>query len=226
MLRLPKGSPLFEHLNTSTLQLDGICTKLAQGRFSGYANLQFSQAHGYLLYGSGSLISVLYESSQGIRLTGTEALYVLADQMRAATSGRLNVYRLSDDLINFLYALLKNDLRRDVQELLLVDIKGLLDRIRQEQLSCCLITYTYEQATLIAYAKGVPLGFFHDGSLQFALTADDSHRKITSSPLALLDFYILEPEAEMQFPNLLDEVDLAAIWHAASMRHGDAAQHT
>ena len=50
MLRLPKGTPLFENLDASELHLDAVVTKLAHGCFTGYASLTFPNAVGILVF--------------------------------------------------------------------------------------------------------------------------------------------------------------------------------
>ncbi|MBV5350202.1 GTPase-activating protein, partial [bacterium] len=164
MFRLPKGIPLFENLDACDLQLDNIITKLAHGCFTGYASLTFQTAVSILVFESGKLISIIFENNQGTNLNGFEAMTALAEQMQERASCTLNVYRLSGDLTMCIHALLQGEKLYRAQELALIDIKILLERIKNEQMNCCMRIYTNDRSVMIFYKGGNPLGFFHDGA--------------------------------------------------------------
>ncbi len=107
------------------------------------------------------MVSIIFENNQGVRLNGFEGMTALAEQMLENSSSRLNVYRLSDDLTMCIHALLQGEARYRAQELALIDIKVLLERVKNEQMNCCLRIYTQDRSAMIFYKEGNPLGFFH-----------------------------------------------------------------
>jgi len=217
MLRLPKGTPLFENLDASELQLDAVVTKLAHGCFTGYASLTFSTAVGILVFESGKLISVIFENDKGSHLNDFEGMSALAEQMLESSNSTLNVYRLSSDLTMCIHALLHGEARYRAQDLSLIDIKALLDRVKNEQMSCCLRIYTQERSAMIFYKEGDPLGFFHDGSQEIEMSPGDS-QQLTQDPAAKLDMYSTVTANELMAHDLLDIINVANVWKTAVNR--------
>lgn len=223
MLRLPKGTPLFENLDASELQLDNIITKLAHGCFTGYASLTFLNAIGILVFESGKLVSAIMENSQGTSLTGFEGISALADQMLNSTGSQLNVYRLSGDLTLCIHALLQGEVRYRAQELGLIDIKALLEKVKYEQMNCCLRIYTQNRSAMIFYKEGNPLGFFHDGSQEIEASPGDS-QQLAQDPGAKLDMYSTVSVDELMAHDLLEMVNISNIWKTAVNRHQSKAE--
>lgn len=217
MLRLPKGTPLFEHLATTDLQLDAVVTKLAHGCFTGYASMTFQSAVGIMVFESGKLVSLVFENNRGVRLSSFEAMAALAEQMVADPSGKLDVYRLSGDLTMCIHALLQGEVRYRAQELGLIDIKALLERVKNEQMNCCLRIYTGDRSSMIFYKQGSPLGFFHDGSQEIEASPGDS-QELTQDPTAKLDLYSTVSADELMAHDLLDIINVANVWKTAVSR--------
>jgi len=225
MLRLPKGIPLFENLDASELQLDNIITKLSNGCFTGYANLTFQDAVGILVFESGKLVSVTMENSKGVSQTGFEGISALAEQMLSSTGSQLNVYRLSGDLTTCIHALLQGEARYRAQELALIDIKVLLEKVKNEQMNCCLRIYTKNRSAMIFYKDGNPLGFFHDGSQEIESSPGDS-QQLAQDPTAKLDMYSTVSVDELMAHDLLEMVNIANIWKTAVNRHQSRTETT
>lgn len=217
MLRLPKGTPLFENIDASELQLDAVVTKLAHGCFTGYASLTFQNAVSILVFESGKLVSMVFENDRGASLTDFEAMSALADQMLTSSSGKLNVYRLSGDLTMCIHALLQGEARYRAQELGLIDIKSLLERVKNEQMNCCLRIYTKDRSSMIFYKEGAPLGFFHDGSQEIEASPGDS-QQLTQDPSAKLDLYSTMSADELMAHDLLEVINVSSIWKTAVSR--------
>jgi hypothetical protein len=218
MFRLPKGTPLFENLDACDLQLDNIITKLAHGCFTGYASLTFQNAISILVFESGKLISIIFENNQSINLNGFEAMTALAEQMQERTSSKLNVYRLSGDLTMCIHALLQGEKLYRAQELALIDIKVLLERIKNEQMNCCMRIYTNDRSAMIFYKEGNPLGFFHDGAEEIETSPGDS-QQLAQDPKAKLDLYTTVSANELMAHDLLDLINVDNIWNTAVNRH-------
>lgn len=214
MLRLPKGVPLFEKLDATNLQLDAVVLKLKNGCFTGYAALVFAQANSILVFESGKLISAVFENSIGVRCSSFEALQALADQMAQKNTSILNVYRLSADLTLCIHALLQGEVRYRGQALGLIDIKTLLERIKNEQMNCCLRIYTDDQSSMIFYKEGEPLGFFHDGSEEIEASPGNS-QQLTQNPNAKLDLYSTAGMRELTAHDLLEMFHVDSIWKSA-----------
>ncbi len=191
--------------------------KLANGSFTGYASFTFPTATGILVFESGKLASTILAPSQGQSIFGFEAMTSLAEQMVTSGTGTMDVYRLSKDLTMCVHALLQGEALYRSQELALIDIKTLLERVKQEQMNGCLRIYTDEKSAMIFYKEGNPLGFFHDGSQDIDSSPGES-QQLAQDPKAKLDLYTTVSADELMSHDLLDVINVAKIWDAAVAR--------
>ena len=218
MFLLPKGNPLFENLAATKLKLPEVMTKLSSGGFTGYASFVFHDSTTILVFESGKLVSVLLEEQQGGRQTGFEALSALAELMVTSSSGTMNVYKLSKDLTMCIHALLQGEILYKAQELKLIDIKTLLEKIKDDQLNGCLRIYTEDRSAMIFYKDGSPLGFFHDGSHDIETSSTES-QKIAGMPGAKIDLYSTLGVEELMGVDLLEVANIQKIWETSVARN-------
>lgn len=218
MFLLPKGNPLFENLAVSKLRLPEVLSKLSTGSFTGYASFSFQNSTIILVFEAGKLVSALMEEQNGNRQTGFEAISSLADLMVNSGSGVLNVYKLSKDLTLCIHALLQGEILYKAQELKLIDIKMLLEKIKTDQMNGCLRIYTDDRSAIIFYKEGNPLGFFHDGSHDIETSSTES-QKIAGLPGAKIDLYSTHSIEELMSVDLLEVVNITKIWETAVSLH-------
>jgi hypothetical protein len=218
MFLLPKGIPLFENLAVSKLKLPEIMSKLANGSFTGYASFVFQNSTVILVFEAGKLISALLEGVIGSRRTGFEAISGLAELMVSSGSGALNVYKLSKDLTMSIHALLEGETLYKAQDLKLIDIKSLLEKVKNDRMNGCLRIYTEQRSAMIFYKDGNPLGFFHDGSSDIETSSTES-QKIASLPGAKIDLFSTQSLEELMDINLLEVANIQSIWDTCVNRH-------
>jgi hypothetical protein len=218
MFLLPKGNPLFENLAATKLKLPEVVTKLSSGAFTGYASFVFQSATVILVFESGKLVSALLEDQKGARQTGFEVLSALAELMVTSNSGALNVYKLSKDLTMCIHALLQGEILYKAQELKLIDIKSLLEKVKDDQMNGCLRIYTDDRSAMIFYKDGNPLGFFHDGSHDIETSSSES-QKIAAMPGAKIDLYSTQSVEELMGMDLLEVANIQKIWETCVLRH-------
>lgn len=218
MFLLPKGNPLFENLAATKLKLPEVMTKLSSGAFTGYASFVFQSSTTILVFEAGKLVSVLLEEQRGGRQTGFEALAALADLMVTANSGAMNVYKLSKDLTMCIHALLQGETLYKAQELKLIDIKTLLEKIKEDRMNGCLRIYTEDRSAMIFYKDGNPLGFFHDGSHDIETSSSES-QKIAGMPGAKIDLFSTQSVEELMSLDLLEVANIQKIWETTVARH-------
>jgi len=218
MFLLPKGSPLFENLAVSKLKLPDVLSKLSNGTFTGYASFVFQSSTAILVFEAGKLVSVLVEGENGKRESGFQALSTLAELMVTTGSGALNVYKLSKDLTMCIHALLEGKTLYKAQELKLIDIKTLLEKVKDDQMNGCLRIYTDEHSAMIFYKDGNPLGFFHDGSSDIETSSSES-QKIAGLPGAKIDLFSTQSADELMGTNLLEVTNIQKIWDACVVLH-------
>lgn len=216
MFLLPKGNPLYENVAAAKIKLPEILDKLKSGGFTGYLNFIFPSSSVILFFEGGKLISTLYEQGNN-RLSGFEALAELCSHIFAG-GGSLSVYRLSRDLVMGLHALLHGEVLYKGQELKLIDVKGLLEKMKARQLNGCLRIYTEDRSALIFYKEGAPLGFFHDGSNDIETSATES-QKIAGLPGAKVDILSTKSADELMLLDLLEMVNIDKIWETTRVRH-------
>jgi hypothetical protein len=218
MFLLPKGNPLFENLAATKLKLPEVVTKLSSGGFTGYASFVFQSSTVILVFESGKLVSALLEDQKGARQTGFEVLSALAELMVTSNSGSLNVYKLSKDLTMCIHALLQGEILYKAQELKLIDIKTLLEKVKEDQMNGCLRIYTDDRSAMIFYKDGNPLGFFHDGSHDIETSSTES-QKIAGMPGAKIDLYSTQGVEELMGTDLLEIANIQKIWDSCFVRH-------
>jgi hypothetical protein len=211
MFLLPKGNPLFENLAVGMLKLPEVMSKLSTGSFTGYASFVFQTSTVILVFEAGKLVSVLYEEKNGNRQTGLEALTALSYQMVGTSGGFLNVYKLSKDLTMCIHALLQGEILYKAQELKLIDIKALLEKIGSDRMNGCLRIYTDERSAMIFYKDGAPLGFFHEGSQDIETSSSES-QKIAGLPGAKIDLFSTQGVEHLMGMDLLEVVNIQNIW--------------
>jgi len=214
MFLLPKGNPLFENLAVGMLKLPEVMSKLSTGGFTGYASFVFQASTVILVFEAGKLVSVLHEEKNGNRQTGFEALSALSYLMVGTSGGILNVYKLSKDLTMCIHALLQGEILYKAQELRLIDIKALLEKVSSERMNGCLRIYTDERSAMIFYKDGAPLGFFHDGSQDIETSSTES-QKIAGLPGAKIDLFSTQGVEHLMSLDLQEVVNIQNIWETA-----------
>jgi len=218
MFLLPKGNPLFENLAATKLKLPEVMSKLSSGGFTGYASFVFQTSTIILVFETGKLVSALLEEQRGERQAGFEALSALAELMVTSNSGTMNVYKLSKDLTMCIHALLQGEILYKAQELKLIDIKTLLEKIKDDHLNGCLRIYTADRSAMIFYKDGNPLGFFHDGSHDIETSSTES-QKIAGLPGAKIDLFSTQGVEELMAVDLLEVANIQKIWETSVARH-------
>lgn len=225
MFLLPKGNPLFENLAVSKLKLPDVLIKLSNGTFTGYASFTFQTSTATLVFETGKLVSILLEGTDGSRHSGFAALSALAELMVTTGSGALNVYKLSKDLTLCIHALLEGETLYKAQDLKLIDIKPLLEKIKQDKMNGCLRIYTDEHSAMIFYKEGNPLGFFHDGASDIETSSAES-QKIAGLPGAKIDLFSTKSADELMGTNLLEVANIQKIWDASVALHKSGLEKT
>jgi hypothetical protein len=215
MFLLPKGNPLNENIPTGRIRLPEVLDKLKNGGFTGYLKFVFPEAQGVLFFEAGKMISAQMECGAS-KLSGFEALASLCREITSG-GGTFGVFRLSRDMTMCLHALLHGDVLYRGQEVKLIDIKGLLEKMKARQLNGCLRLYTDERSALIFYKDGTPLGFMHDGSEEIETSASES-QKIAGLPGAKLDVLSTKSADELMHYDLMEMVNIDKLWDSAVNR--------
>lgn len=214
MILLPRGTAVKENLNPGRINLPDALGKLQAGSFTGYLRFDTPKGTGVLIFDKGRLISALF-SGEREPLIAYDAIATIFEQ---ALEGRstLDIYRLSPELALSIHALLHGDVLYRGQELKLIDIRALLGRMKDEQMTGCLRIYASDRIALIFYRNGSPLGFFHDGSTELETSADTS-MSVARLPGAKVDVLTTRTAEEHVLADLLASADLAALWQKARL---------
>jgi hypothetical protein len=211
MILLPRGNPVKEKIDPGKINLPEALRKLQSGTFTGYLRFETKTGTGVVIFEAGSLISALFEwARDGERLVNEAAFERIFEQSLAG-GATLDIYRLSTELARSIHALLHGEVLYKGQDLKLIDIKALLAKLKQDQMSGCLRIYTREHVALIFYRDGNPLGFFHDGSTDIETTAGHS-MSVAREPGAKIDVLLATNNGEGGAVNLLQTIDLLSVW--------------
>jgi len=221
MVFIPTGEPVYLQLEVKDTHPPTLLGMLCAGSLTGYVRFNFPAASSILLFQGGRLVEVLLDEGES-RLSGTRAIRRTFDLL-AAEEGTLHVYKLSQDLTASVHGLLLGKPVFEGQNLGIVNVRGVLDRFRQQQLTGCLRIYTDERTALIFYKEGHPLGFFHDGATEIEKNPAES-QNIAKLPGAKIDAYATPVVDEVGALDYLEEIDVKELWTEAQKRRREQAE--
>jgi len=212
MILLPRGNPVKENIDPGKVQLPDALQKLQKGNFTGYLRFDTTRGVGILIYDKGRLISALFEGASE-REIAYDAI-ALIFECSLAGNANLNIYRLSSELAMSIHALLHGQVLYKGQEVKLLDIRGLLGKMKEDKITGCLRIYTSDHIALIFYREGSPLGFFHDGSTDLEKSAENS-LSVAKLPGAKIDVLTAQISEEATMADLQTSADIRALWQKA-----------
>jgi len=214
MISLPRGVPVRKKVNPARINLPEAMEKLRVGTFTGYLRFDAPQGTGVLLFQCGQLISAIFvEQQKSDPLIAYDAIAKIFE-LSILGSAVLNIYRLSEDLVLGIHALLHGCYLEQGVDLAQFDVRGQIDKIVQESLTVCLRVYANDQVALIFYDHGYPLGFFHEGHAELDQSADISV-SVARFADAKLDVLEVHSVDEIVLADLMGSADLGPIWQKA-----------
>ncbi len=211
MIRLPQGVPVRQNVNPARINLPEAMGKLRGSHFSGYLHFTASQGDGVVLFQSGQLISSLFVSAdQQTKLIAYDAIARIFE-LSIGGFFTLNIYRISDELSPYLHALLHGRYLQQGKELKNLNIRSLLDYLKDNGTTACLRVYNPERCSLIFYDFGYPLGFFHERGKELEFSADLS-QSVALDPACLIDVLEIQSADQLILADLMASADLYPIW--------------
>ena len=212
MILLPRGNPVKEGIDPGKVNLPEALVKLQKGHFTGYLRFDTTQGTGIIIFDNGRLISGLFETARE-KLIAYDAIFTVFERSLAGNAS-LDIYRLSSALAMSIHALLHGNVLFLGQEVQLLDIRGLLGKLKEDKISGCLRIYNKDHIALIFYRDGNPLGFFHDGSTDIEKNAENS-LSVAKLPGAKIDVLTAEVSEEDNLADLMASADLTQMWAKA-----------
>lgn len=103
----PRGTVLYENLNTSFAQLDAMLVELREMQFTGYVQLTGWEYDGVLLFDTGRVINAL-ETLKDEQRTGPAAAAGIASKAKEKDNA-INVYRLNPEIVQLLANVLTSE---------------------------------------------------------------------------------------------------------------------
>jgi hypothetical protein len=217
MLLVPKGVPIREGLPAAAVDPPKLFAELKGSGVTGFMQLiRDDDATAVLLFNEGRLLNAMVERDEQ-RVSGHEAV-TRSLELLADGGGRVDIYKLSHDLAISVRALLLGDAVFKGQDLSIIDVKVLLDRVKEMQLTGCLRVYTDQRTALILYKQGTPLGFFHDGTDKIE-SSPTGYQNIAAMPGAKLDAYSVDSGLNSEHVDLLLGIDIAQLWATTRADH-------
>ena len=211
MLTLPRGFAVYENVQAAQYEGPAILKLLKESHHTGYARFHFFEASAHLLFTEGNLIHLVLESEEAER-TGLEGLTRLFELI-VQEGGRLDVFRLAQDLTQRILGFLKGTRIHEAQALKLIDRKALLESFRLQKLNGVLHIYTPDRSSMIFYEGGVPLGFFHDGAEELGTSATE-FQSIAAMPEAMVDVTKTARVEETEHLDILEMINVEKVWSA------------
>lgn len=214
MIYLPRGMPVREKINPARINLPEAMEKLRGSIFTGYLRFDSPQGTGVIIFEKGKLVSTLFVSSDDSeRLIAYDAIARIFE-ISIAGHAILNIFRFTPELALATHALLHGRYLYKGRELKRIDVRGLLDKIKQEQINGCLRVYSADKVALIFFDQGNALGFFHDGGTEIEVEADLS-RSVARKSEAKIDLLETQSATDIVLADLMGSADLGPIWQRA-----------
>lgn len=217
---LPKANPLYEHISADKVSIPEILEKLGNGLFTGYVSYTADSFASYCIFAKGKLICAI-SSESGQDTTGFEAITRLFDRV-FSSGGEINVFRMTTDLTMCAHALVLGKRLFNGEEVRQVDIRGMLARIKAQEMNGVVRFYTPDRYAMMFYRSGLPIGFYHDSSRSIEMSPDEA-RKVAALPGARLEVRSTKPVEELMHYDLLQLVNVGKLWEAAGWRHAARA---
>jgi len=211
MIFLPRGNPVRQKVNPARINLPEAMEKLRVSGFTGYLRFDALQGAGVVLFEDGKLISSIFvDKDESERLIAYDAIARIFE-ISIQGSAVLNIFRLSSDVVLGVHALLHGRYLQKGEDLSGLDVRAMLDRIKDDGLTVCLRIYAENQTVLIFYDSGYALGFFHEGETELEPTADVS-TSVACLSGAKLDLLEIRSADEIVLADLMGSADLGPIW--------------
>ena len=211
MIFLPRGNPVRQKVNPARINLPEAMEKLRVSGFTGYLRFDALQGAGVVLFEDGKLISSIFvDKDESERLIAYDAIARIFE-ISIQGSAVLNIFRLSSDVVLGVHALLHGRYLQKGEDLSGLDVRAMLDRIKDDGLTVCLRIYAENQTALIFYDSGYALGFFHEGETELEPTADVS-TSVACLSGAKLDLLEIRSADEIVLADLMGSADLGPIW--------------
>jgi hypothetical protein len=217
MIVLPRGKPVKEGGSTLGMDWHEVLEKLHNGHFTGYLNFTADCGRGLLLFLRGQLVVIRYSMHNDV-LAGEIALEKI---FSASLSGHacLDIYRLDAALTLEIFNLIEGETLYQGQQLELLDIPFLLDRLKSDGFSGGLHVQAGDETAIILMEAGCFLGFFHDGHPGI-MTSADPPTSVAWQPGAKIDVIRSAGVSEWDLPDFFKELDPGTLWEKALLRAG------
>jgi hypothetical protein len=212
MFLLPKGKPLVENFPISKLQLPEALDKLRNGKLTGCATFDFPTADCVLIYDDGKLVSALLRRDK-TEQNGAEALRALVDLMLLADNGSFTAYGFSKGINQAILALVCGDKIINQQEMKDIDLKAMLERIKNGRMTATLRISAGQRVGMILFKDGETVGFFHDTAQTIESTGAEV-QQISLLPGATADLMVLKEAGELTL-DLAGQVNIRSLWESA-----------
>jgi hypothetical protein len=212
---LPKANPLYEQISADKIAMPEVLEKLGKGGFTGYLSYTAPGFEAFCVFAKGKLICALSTEAEREK-SGFEALSYMFDKV-FQVGGEVNVYRMTADLAMCAHSLVVGTKLLHGDEVRQVDVKGLLTRMKAQNLNGVVHFYTAERYAMMFYTNGQPTGFYHDGARSIQASPDEA-RKVAALPGARLEVCSTKPIEELMHYDLLQVVNLDKLWKSARSR--------
>lgn len=152
---LPKGTPVFENLTSTMIDIDGFFDELKERRLTGYVTVETNDISGTIFLRDGVTVNAIEEMGSD-RIVGESSLTDLVRRCRAE-SVALSVNELPTSILNAVIGLLNSetvykDLRSDF-----VSLDKLLMTLEEEKHTGCLEITMGADCGMIFFENGIPV---------------------------------------------------------------------
>ena len=202
MIRLPQGKAVKIDIDLSKVDVSTALKTLRQGRFTGFLSFEFDAGESVFLFVEGKMTEALYKDEH-CRLTASLGLEKTLQIIREQ-GGRLNIYRVNEQLADHLAVALGGVFLLQGECLKGLNIQAVLGRMAQEKRSGCMRIYSDQRVALIFYEDGHPIGFFHEECPEMTTEADVS-MSVARDEGALLDVLVPAERVLSEATDLLSD---------------------
>lgn len=166
---LPRTSIVHENLRTAFVDLNNFLQSLKEDNFTGYVQLSFWDYEGILFLEAGEIVNA-FEESQGKKRGGEDAVESIM-RMSKQRDGRINVYRLSPEMVTILASTSMNEPAYKDLSTEFTSLDKLIDKLNKEN-------HTGYIDIALNEGKGGGIIVFQDGKVVEAILFDERSSEI------------------------------------------------
>jgi len=181
MFLIPNSNTqLYDNIGTDKITLAILFERFKKESLTGFAKITFQNSFTFIFIHNGKVKKVLHEDDILGQILDGKGISACIKASRKSI-GKITFNIVDDTLMKYLLSLPEAKMQLAPTLITNVDMKHLLEKIKNESFSGCMQLFVEKKVSFIFYDNGSAVGFFHDNCNTLDNNASDS-QKIAHMP--------------------------------------------